>query len=149
MDAFRETMDVCGFHDLGFRGNKFTWQMGLHMRTFVREKLDRVIVTEEWGLFFPRTAVSTYSLYVSDDAAFLLDEGRGGRVGHRGFKFEPFWAADEGYGSVVKEAWDKEGIGGVAEKVQRVAGELKSWAKVQFGDAKRRLKEKEDELGRW
>lgn len=36
MDAFRDAMEGCKLQDLGFRGDKFTWERGTN-----RERLDR------------------------------------------------------------------------------------------------------------
>ncbi|XP_021755513.1 uncharacterized protein LOC110720784 [Chenopodium quinoa] len=39
MDAFRDVIDECGLHDLGFKGNKFTWQRDRTPETTVRERV--------------------------------------------------------------------------------------------------------------
>ncbi|XP_074299764.1 uncharacterized protein LOC141630925 [Silene latifolia] len=128
MDAFLETMDVCGFRDLGFRCNKFTWQRGLSEDTYIRERLDRVIASEEWCGLFPRVVVHNGPVYASDHSPLLVKKEVGGtrsRRGRGGFKFEPYWATEESCGEVVMAGWGVIGDGDVEGKVARVALELK------------------------
>ena len=45
MEAFRDVLDECGFQDLGFSGNMFTWCNGQDEGHTVWERLDRVVST--------------------------------------------------------------------------------------------------------
>ena len=47
MQAFRDTLDVCGFIDLGYIGSKFTWYGNRHGH-IIWERLDRGVVTHDW-----------------------------------------------------------------------------------------------------
>ena len=42
MRAFHEVVDKCGFMDLGFVGQKYTWK-GKHMGGMVLERLDQAL----------------------------------------------------------------------------------------------------------
>ncbi|XP_074297692.1 uncharacterized protein LOC141628446 [Silene latifolia] len=151
MDAFREAIDDCALHDLGYRGNVFTWQRGRETETIVRERLDRALATMEWSHMFPNAFVPHYPIYSSDHAAIIIQEGMGQprNRGRRGFKFEPFWVADEQCRGVVREAWE-EGFGeSVPAKVSICAAKLTDWAKRRFGDVKRSIREREEDLEYW
>lgn len=48
MQEFRDMLDECGFADLGFVGNKFTWSKHYPDGYIVWERLDRVVGTSTW-----------------------------------------------------------------------------------------------------
>jgi exonuclease III len=49
MDRFNEALEDCGLHDLGFTGDPFTWHNNSHDASrYIRERLDRVVATQEW-----------------------------------------------------------------------------------------------------
>ncbi|XP_074314802.1 uncharacterized protein LOC141650968 [Silene latifolia] len=151
MDAFRGAIDDCALHDLGYRGNVFTWQRGLTFETMIRERLDRAIATTEWSYLFPRAFVQHFPIYSSDHSAIIIkeEEGQFRGGGRRGFKFEPFWAADEQCRGVVKEAWEGEIGEDVPGKVKACSVKLAEWARQRFGDVKRKLREREADLTFW
>ena len=48
MEAFIETLDYCGMHDLGFIGYRFTWSNGRIGDQNVQECLDRFVGNSQW-----------------------------------------------------------------------------------------------------
>ena len=57
MEEFRDMLDECGFQDLGYSGNKFTWCNGHGEGHTVWERPDRVVGTVEWLSMFLATEV--------------------------------------------------------------------------------------------
>ncbi|KAJ1260516.1 hypothetical protein BS78_10G238300 [Paspalum vaginatum] len=54
MDKFRETLEACNLHDLGFCGDSFTWRNNNRREGgYIRERLDRAVANEEWRNLFP------------------------------------------------------------------------------------------------
>ncbi|XP_074302679.1 uncharacterized protein LOC141634383 [Silene latifolia] len=151
MDAFRSVIDDCALHDHGYRGNIFTWQRGLTEETIVRERLDRTLVTTDWQALFPNMIVQHLPIYSSDHAAILLKEesviDRCRR--RRKFKFEPFWMADEQCEGIINEAWRYGPNRDIPGRVKNCAMELSNWASQNFGNIKRRIRDKETELEQW
>jgi len=47
MEGFRDTMDVCGFCDIGYTGLDWTWEKKVTNNEYVRARLDRAIATAE------------------------------------------------------------------------------------------------------
>ncbi|KAK9697218.1 hypothetical protein RND81_08G022400 [Saponaria officinalis] len=119
MDAFRATIDDCALHDLGYKGNVFTWQRGQEESNIIRERLDRDVATTCWSMLFPSAVVQHYPIYSSDHSAIIIreEEAQRSSYGRRGFKFEPFWLSDVQCKEVVKEAWGEVIGGDVPEKV--------------------------------
>ena len=50
MQEFRDVIDECGFQDLGFVGNKFTWHKNVMGGGTIWERLDRTVANGEWRL---------------------------------------------------------------------------------------------------
>ena len=57
MIEFRETLDFCGFRDMGFAGSPFTWSNNKidEMVTWIR--LDRGVATPAWSQLFPMVRI--------------------------------------------------------------------------------------------
>ncbi|XP_021736509.1 uncharacterized protein LOC110703057 [Chenopodium quinoa] len=72
MQSFRDVMDLCELRDLGYKGQWWTWERGRTVRTRVRERLDRFIVSSTWARIFPRASVEHLLKYFSDHAPIVL-----------------------------------------------------------------------------
>ena len=57
MEDFRDVLDECGFQDLRFSSNKFTWCNGHGEGHTMWEKLDRAVGAVEWMDMFPASKV--------------------------------------------------------------------------------------------
>lgn len=113
LDAFREARDDCVVRDLGYKGSPFTWQRGNTLLTLIRERLDRMMVMEEWFDLFPSWEVIHLPRYRSDHSPLLSKTGVNdtSRKGNKLFKFEALWLSKEECGKIVEDAW-KGDVGG-------------------------------------
>lgn len=50
--AFREVVNVCGLQDLGYMGGTLTWKRDKDEATMIRERLDLLLASEDWEIFF-------------------------------------------------------------------------------------------------
>lgn len=57
MTDFREALDDCGLHDLGFHGKPFTWWNKQAEDFAIFERLDRGVETMEWIEIVPHVGV--------------------------------------------------------------------------------------------
>jgi hypothetical protein len=48
MEGFRDTMDYCGFSDLGYKGLPYTWDNRRECAQNVKVRLDRGLADEAW-----------------------------------------------------------------------------------------------------
>ena len=88
MNDFRESVELCGIRDLGFRGGTFTWRRGNDPNSMIRERLDRFMACDEWETLFSQYWF-VISLFISLIIADFADYG-GSRFGARkteGFSF--------------------------------------------------------------
>ena len=151
MDAFRETVDVCGVQDLGFKGVRFTWKRGNEEGSMIRERLDRFLASDDWGAMFPHSSVRNFPIYKSDHAPILLEteiisRGRGAK---KRFHFEAIWLSKPECHEVVKRAWVSRGNDTMAARIEGCSSALSGWAATTFGAIKKRIKLKEEELELW
>ena len=110
MRCFRETINKCRLRDMGFVGSNYTWSRRLGSRGWVRERLDRALVSTDWVGVFSRVKLHHLSNSVTDHSILVLKETsppRQQRRKARLFRFEPMWLEDERYKKVVEEAWER------------------------------------------
>jgi hypothetical protein len=114
MDKFRETLEHCELHDLGFEGDAFTWRNNSHDGTkYIKERLDRVVAMEEWCARFPGARVINEDHRHSDHRPIILEfeEDRNLVVksgGPRPFRFEAAWMEEDSCREVIRNAWGRE-----------------------------------------
>lgn len=67
LDRFREALEACDLHDLGFYGDVFTWKNKQTTGdSYIREHLDRAVVDVAWRSMFPMVQVKNAHPYHSD-----------------------------------------------------------------------------------
>jgi exonuclease III len=157
MDRFKEALEVCALHDLGFVGDAFTWRNNSRDHsTYIKERLDRAVATEGWCERFPGFRVINEEPRHSDHRPVVVeldeDSGLGRRTGGpRPFRFEAAWLEEENCREVVQNAWEREvqGRGGnVTDAIQGVAADLKDWNKSSLGNLEKRIAKIKKELER-
>ncbi|XP_057248279.1 uncharacterized protein LOC125493714 [Beta vulgaris subsp. vulgaris] len=151
IDAFRDSVELCGLSDLGCRGGAFTWQRGNDASTMIRERLDRFLACDRWGNLFPQAWVKNFPIYKSDHAPILLcsDSGQLERRKGNRYHFEAMWLGNADCHKVVQQAWGESGGARMVDRIDGCASALKGWAAATFGDVKKRIKHKEEELQVW
>ncbi|KAK7289993.1 hypothetical protein RIF29_04082 [Crotalaria pallida] len=72
INRFREVLDECGLEEVEVGGNPFTWGRKNRQGQFVRERLDRLIVSLSWRNIMQKCLVSHLSAPVSDHVPILM-----------------------------------------------------------------------------
>ena len=148
MEAFRDVLDECGFQDLGFSGNKFTWCNGQGEGHTVWERLDRVVSTVDWLAMFPTTKVVHLESGTSDHKPIMIYLASIPKRVNKPWRFEQMWMRDEGCREAIEDAWSFDCQGSpmkrVEGKVDRCRRNLKWWSKVNFGNVTQRFREKNE-----
>ena len=110
MQAFRETLDFCGFMDLGFIGLEFTWHSRRHGH-LVWEHLDKGVANYDWLSKFPAATVRHLHYYSSDHRPISISlnpNNEAQRWSRRPFRFEEMWLANSGCSDTVLRAWQAD-----------------------------------------
>ena len=126
MEAFRDALDFCEFHDVGFSGLPWTYDNKQFGRRNVRVRLDRVVATEAWSKLFEHASVEHLVSPCSDHCPVLLRLGpTEQRTDSRKiFRYEIMWERELELGDVVLAAWDnvstKSDLGSIASTLKGV-----------------------------
>ena len=72
MDDFGDVLDECGFQDLNFSGNKFTWCNGHGEGHTKWKRLDRAVGVLEWMDMFLASKVVHLESGSSDHKPFMI-----------------------------------------------------------------------------
>jgi hypothetical protein len=72
MEGFRDTMDYCGFSDLGYKGLPYTWDNRRECAQNVKVRLDRGLADEAWLDLFGESSVTHVQTTESDHCAVLV-----------------------------------------------------------------------------
>lgn len=106
MQAFMDTLDVCGFVNLGFIGPKFTWYGNGNGHTF-GERLDRGVAAHDWLEKYLIAFIQHMHCVESDHRPILLvldPNGESHRWKRKPFWFEEMWLVDKGCNDTVLKA---------------------------------------------
>ncbi|KAK8498763.1 hypothetical protein V6N12_064052 [Hibiscus sabdariffa] len=102
---FLDFMDVSGLIELPIKGGMFTWSNLRCDNDAIAEKLDKILISSDWSLAFPK-AIGVLEAAVASDhdpIILILDGMRKKRK--KMFKFESRWLLEEECYTSVSEAW--------------------------------------------
>ena len=103
MGRFRRLINDLELQELYLNGRRFTWSNERASPTL--ERLDRVLVSDDWLTSFPDHNLSALSTECSDHAPLLLRTDCA--IPHfKRLRFENIWPRFEGYLETVAAAWN-------------------------------------------
>ena len=146
MKAFSSAINKSKLRDMGFVGLEFTWSRRLGAQGWVRERLDRALVSTNWASLFPWVRLYNVATCSSDHNMLILKalppKSRNKRRQHL-FRFEATWIKEEECDGVMKEAWERVRILGGQNQFWRCMDEcrtsLQSWNSTNFGHVGRKI----------
>lgn len=145
MQLFRDVVDECGFIDLGFLGNHFTWQKHFSTGHSIWEWLDRAFATNDWLLRFASTKIHHLCSDSSDHCPLWINTvGLDFHSAPKLFRFEEMWLSDRGCSEIVEAVWDARGSDDptfrMVHKIKKCGKELLIWNRDHFGNVQTMLK---------
>jgi hypothetical protein len=72
IEGFREALDVCELVDLGYEGNKWTFEKRVVGGSFCRVRLDRALATAPWSSGFPTATLRHLTGVTSDHCLIFI-----------------------------------------------------------------------------
>jgi hypothetical protein len=147
MQAFRDVIDDCNLHDMGFSGENFTWKRGR-----IRERLDHALVNATWSQMYPNAMLKHLDFTRSDHRPILLDTENQNVLtpSNRGPKrFEARWLKEDGFRTEVEHAWKEAGdVAGTTflGRLSHMHAALHAWDHRVLKKPKRRLLKAQWEL---
>ena len=152
MQNFLDTINFCGFREVGYIGPKFTWIYQKAYGLQIRERLDRALATPEWLALFPIAKLFHLTSSASDHSQLALRMVKKShkRWQKKMFRFEAMWLKDQRCEGVVQAAW-VEGLSLGAEYTLGKCMEicwtrLEGWNKTDFGHVGRKISDLQKHL---
>ncbi|KAA3479569.1 reverse transcriptase [Gossypium australe] len=146
MEEFRTVLAECDLIDLGYTGQKFTWERGNFDDTNIRERLDKGMANNEWLNLFIDYLVKHLPYSFSDHYPILIQmETNNSQAGRNRFKFESWWLLEPTYANVIKKLWDQKS-GDALDKLEYLRVGLQKWGRNIKGERDRKTKNLRDQL---
>ncbi|KAL2250197.1 UNVERIFIED_CONTAM: hypothetical protein Sindi_2493400, partial [Sesamum indicum] len=133
MSDFHDMIADCALTDAGYTGSPYTW----YSRR-LRQRLDRVLVTDSWMDVFSKTQVTHLELSKSDHRGLLVIAETIVMQKASSFRFQHMWITHPGFLEVVRRDWQYPTIGSgmvrLQQKLTRLKHCLKEWNRTVFGN---------------
>lgn len=109
IEGFIDTINWCGFWDIGFSRPKFTWIYHKLDGTQIRERLDRALASKDWCSRFPAAKLIHLTSIASNHSPLLLwlSPTSRKRKMRKVFRFELMRLKDPHCEDVVRDAWEE------------------------------------------
>ena len=107
IEAFREALNFCHLHDLGYKGYPYTWSNKRPGEANTKIRLDRGVTNKEWTDKFQLSKIVHLSTHASDHLPILLDVQSFSQLRQqrgKSFKFEEAWLLRVDCEEVIQEA---------------------------------------------
>ena len=144
-DLFNSIINTLALREIHISAGKYTWTNNQAHPTL--EKLDRVLMSEEWEDLFPLVSIRKLVREISDNNPLLLTTGEARREAPKPheFRFDLSWIKDERFLPLVSKIWargvlSKDPIDALNIKLKSFKTFFKGWGSDKFGH-NRRLKE--------
>jgi exonuclease III len=154
MEAFRRTLEDCQLCDLGYKGEKYTWNNGRHGAQFTKERLDRVVANSEWRKLYDAMEVEVLANRSSDHHPILvkLNEHKNfARKKERLFRMEAAWSLRPDFKEAVLSGWAtstnaENGWATVKRKMGKCKRTIQVWVRKNVGAVEDLIKSKTKKL---
>lgn len=114
--------------DLGFVGDKYTWEKSRGTSHWIHERLDRGLANQEWCRMFPLAQVKVLEVAPSDHLPLSLQLNRKVYTQKsKRFKFENIWIREKDCFNLVKESWQYTTGREILDKVSHCCLKLDEW----------------------
>lgn len=96
INGFCDAVADCGLQNFPFEGSQFTWERSRGTSNMIEEKLDRILVTDNWLTMFDGASASSLVCPYSDHFPLLLVPVATSHVTRRKrFLFDNMWLREE------------------------------------------------------
>ncbi|CAN6249384.1 unnamed protein product [Urochloa humidicola] len=139
-DLFNSVINSFNLRDLALNGGKFTWSNNQADPTL--EKLDRILMSDDWEGMFPLTNLRKIPRHMSDHSPLLLCTEQEKAKKTKAFCFETAWIKHTDFLPKMQEIWGdsvvaKNAVDKWYIKINRVKKFLKGWGQNLRGQNKR------------
>ena len=118
MEAFKDVLDECGFKDLGFVGDKYTWCRGSRGDNTIWERLDKAIATTDWIELFPATKVLHLECRSSDHKHLIILPKGIQNKRRKPWRFKQICLEDASCSEVIDLVWRQDFPSSLIDQVE-------------------------------
>ncbi|XP_074342384.1 uncharacterized protein LOC141679922 [Apium graveolens] len=149
LTGFVETLMECNLMDLGFTGERYTWEKSRGTSHWVQERLDRGVATQAWSDLFPDAEIKVLEVAPSDHLPLNLQLNRQVYMPKaKRFRFENVWIKEKDCLQLIKNSWASTEGETIMSRIQLCCIKLEEWGggvKQEFRDklanCKKRLRQ--------
>lgn len=152
MQDFRDIMQTCELHDLGFKGVPYTYDNKRHGWNNVKVRLDRAVADDNWRALFSNSHVEHLTSPCSDHAPIMLrfSSELGLQVKRKCLHYEIFWEHEAELPELISESWSSSGhksdLADINNSLGRVMLALHSWSKKKCKNIGRQIEKYRKEI---
>ena len=108
VDMFNSIINSFNLFEIHIEGGMYTWSNNQDHPTL--EKLDRVLVSDDWELLFPSVTIRKLVRELSDHNALILESDCNNHTSPmpREFRFEMSWLKNPDFIPLVEKIWRKK-----------------------------------------
>lgn len=118
----------CGLIDIGYTGEKYTWERSRGTDRWIQERLDKGLTNKGWMELFLGAEVRVLDVSTSDHMPLFLQLNRQVYVPRaRRFKFENMWIREQECRNIVQECWANSDTRDIMEKMVDFCAKLEEW----------------------
>ncbi|XP_019167877.1 PREDICTED: uncharacterized protein LOC109163583 [Ipomoea nil] len=108
INGFCDAVADCGLQDLPFTGYQYTWVRSRGAVNMVEEKLDRILVSEDWNTMFDGAEACSLTCTYSDHMPLLLTPvATVNTMRQKRFLFDNMWLREDRCREVVAQSWER------------------------------------------
>ncbi|XP_019164319.1 PREDICTED: uncharacterized protein LOC109160487 [Ipomoea nil] len=132
--GFGDAVVDCGLQDLPFSEYQYTWVRSWGRSYMVEEKLDRILVTEDWRTLFAEATTCSLPCVYSDHMPLLLTPVAAvNAVRRKRFLFDNMWLREDGCREIVAHSWDRTRQD-VLRRIESCGRDIWKWGKTYNRD---------------
>lgn len=140
MDGFRDAVNHCGLSDFPFEGHQFTWERSRGKPEWVQEKLDRILVSDDWREKFGGARAQSLVSSRSDHLPIFLEVIKVQQHNFsRRFKFENLWLQEARCREIVISSWSATTGLDLPHRITHCTGAVWNWGKCFTKNFRRRI----------
>lgn len=147
MACFSEAVNESQLRDLGYVSQNFTWCHKFRERDWIRERLDKALVSTEWALCFPSHQLHHLASSSLEHCILLLKDTPPpqSKLQQRKkfFRFKSIWLQEESCTQVVKAAWargmERALVFPFLSCLEECHFSLTTWTNSTFGHVRKKI----------
>lgn len=128
--GFVDILNECNLIDLGFTGEKYTWEKLRGTNGWIQERVDRGVATREWCNLFPDAEINVLEVAPLDHLPLNLQLNKKVYVPRtKRFLFENIWIREKECLNLIKNSWESTEGEDIITRINFYCLKLEEWGR--------------------